>query len=49
MILAAGIAAGCAYDAENEEYTFVGAAPGAQLVSMKIFHDMFCFCRTWTP
>ena len=34
-----GIAAGCAYDAENEEYTFVGAAPGAQLVSMKIFHD----------
>ena len=34
-----GIAAGCAYDAENDEYTFLGSASGAQLVSMKIFKD----------
>lgn len=34
-----GIATGCAYDAEEEAYTFLGAASGAQLVNMKIFHD----------
>ena len=34
-----GIATGCTYDAENEEYTFLGSASGAQLVSMKIFKD----------
>ena len=34
-----GIAAGCTYDAENDEYTFLGSASGAQIVSMKIFKD----------
>ena len=34
-----GIAAGCAFDTESGEYTFLGAAPCAQIVSMKIFHD----------
>lgn len=34
-----GIATGCAYDEGEGAYTFLGAASGAQLVSMKIFHD----------
>lgn len=34
-----GIATGCTYDAEKDEYTFLGSASGAQLVSMKIFKD----------
>ncbi|MBO2526700.1 MAG: hypothetical protein CW335_00755, partial [Clostridiales bacterium] len=34
-----GIATGCAYDAAEGAYTFLGAASGAQLLSMKIFHD----------
>ena len=35
----AGIAAGCTYDAESEEYTFLGSASGAQILAMKIFYD----------
>ena len=34
-----GIATGCTYDAAEGAYTFLGAASGAQLVNMKIFHD----------
>lgn len=34
-----GIAAGCTYDAEEGSYSFQGAAPHAQIVSMKIFKD----------
>ena len=34
-----GIATGCAYDAAEGAYTFLGAARHAQLVSMKIFYD----------
>ncbi|MBQ3357089.1 MAG: S8 family serine peptidase [Oscillospiraceae bacterium] len=34
-----GIATGSTYSVEEEGYTFLGAASGAQLVNMKIFHD----------
>lgn len=34
-----GIVAGSAYDEKEGVYTFQGAAPAAQIVSMKIFHD----------
>ena len=34
-----GIIAGNAYDAKEGAYTFQGAAPAAQIVSMKIFYD----------
>lgn len=34
-----GIATGSTYSVEEEGYTFLGSASGAQLVNMKIFHD----------
>ena len=35
----AGIAAGCAYNEQEGGYTFLGAAPCAQILAMKIFKD----------